>query len=76
MVLDEPSPVGASIEKVRQAMERTHRWAQRCLKAQKTGQQLFAIVQGGFSPELRRQSAEALAGMDFPLEINSVLWRE
>jgi queuine tRNA-ribosyltransferase len=66
MVLDEPSPVGASIEKVRQAMERTHRWAQRCLKAQKTGQQLFAIVQGGFSPELRRQSAEALAGMDFP----------
>src|SRR4029079_173818 len=27
---------------------------------------LFAIVQGGTDPELRRRSAEALIGMDFP----------
>jgi queuine tRNA-ribosyltransferase len=47
-------------------MERTHRWAARCLAAQKTSQLLFAIVQGGFSPELRRQSAGALLEMDFP----------
>jgi queuine tRNA-ribosyltransferase len=67
MVLDEPSPADAPLHRVEQAMRRTHRWAARCLKAHKrTDQQLFAIVQGGFSPELRRESAEYLASLDFP----------
>jgi queuine tRNA-ribosyltransferase len=66
MVLDEPSAVGSPPEKVRQALGRTHRWARRCLEAHRTEQQLFAIVQGGLSPELRRESALALAEMDFP----------
>lgn len=67
MVLDEPSPADAPQHRVKQAMARTHRWAERCLKAHKqTDQQLFAIVQGGFSPELRRESAEYLASLDFP----------
>jgi queuine tRNA-ribosyltransferase len=67
MVLDEPSPSDAPVPQVRQAMERTHRWAERCLVSHKrTDQQLFAIVQGGFSPELRRQSAEYLTSLDFP----------
>jgi len=66
MVLDEPSPVAAPLNKIRQAMERTHRWAARCLEAHRTQQQRFAIVQGGLSPEMRRQSAAALAAMDFP----------
>ena len=66
MVLDEPSPSDAPLPQVRQAMERTHRWAERCLKShERTDQQLFAIVQGGFSPELRRQSAEFLTSLDF-----------
>jgi queuine tRNA-ribosyltransferase len=66
MVLDEPSPVGAEPESVRRAMERTHRWAGRCKNALTSGQQMFAIVQGGLSPDMRRESAETLAGMGFP----------
>jgi len=67
MVLDEPSPVNAPIEKVFDAMERTHRWAERCLAAHnRKEQQLFAIVQGGFDGDLRRKSAEFLGAMGFP----------
>jgi queuine tRNA-ribosyltransferase len=67
MVLDECSAYGDSEEKVRQAMERTHRWAERCLKARRRNDQaLYAIVQGGTFPELRRQSAEYLTALDFP----------
>ena len=56
------------------AMERTHRWAKRCIDEHKrlgvseaTGEQqaLFAVVQGGAYEDLRKQSAETLGGMDF-----------
>jgi queuine tRNA-ribosyltransferase len=67
MVLDECTAYGDSKENVRQAMERTHRWAERCLRAHTgKGQALYAIVQGGMFPELRRQSAACLTQMDFP----------
>ena len=66
MVLDEPSPLGAEPGAVRQAMERTHRWAARCKDALTSEQQLFAIVQGGLSADMRRESAETLTGMGFP----------
>lgn len=50
-----------------QAMERTHRWAERCLEAKKRPDQaLFGIVQGGVFPDLRKRSAEFIAAMDFP----------
>jgi queuine tRNA-ribosyltransferase len=49
------------------ALDRTHRWAERCLAAQtRTDQALFGIVQGGVDPELRQQSCEFLTGLDFP----------
>lgn len=49
------------------ALERTHRWAERCLAAQtRTDQALFGIVQGGIDPDLRRQSCEFLTDLDFP----------
>jgi queuine tRNA-ribosyltransferase len=48
------------------ALARTHAWAQRCKAAQtRTDQALFGIVQGGIFPDLRRQSAEFLAGLAF-----------
>jgi len=66
MVLDVCSAYGDSFEKVQQAMEITHRWAERCYKAhQLQNQALYAIVQGGVFPELRRRSAEYLTTMDF-----------
>jgi queuine tRNA-ribosyltransferase len=50
-----------------EAMERTHRWAERCLQAKtRPDQALFGIVQGGIFPDLRQQSARVIASMDFP----------
>jgi len=50
-----------------QAMRRTHAWAERCLRAkQHPDQALFGIVQGGIFPDLRQQSAEFIASLDFP----------
>ncbi len=48
------------------AMERTHRWAERC-KAHhsREDQALFGIVQGAFFKDLRVESAKALRDMDF-----------
>jgi len=67
MALDECPAYDDSLEKVKQAMERTHRWAERCLRAKKRRDQaLYAIVQGGVFPELRRQSAEYLTSLGFP----------
>lgn len=43
------------------AVERTTRWAERCLAAQTPGQSLFGIVQGGTHVELRLAHAETLA---------------
>ena len=67
MALDECSAYDDSFEKVQTAMDRTHRWAERCQKAQKRHDQaLYAIVQGGVFPQLRRQSAEYLTSLGFP----------
>jgi queuine tRNA-ribosyltransferase len=53
-------------EKVAAATERTLRWAERCLESRtRSDQALFAIVQGGLSPELRRKSAHHLISLDF-----------
>lgn len=49
------------------AMERTHRWAERSLKAQtRTDQALFGIVQGGVQTDLRAESAKFIASLDTP----------
>jgi queuine tRNA-ribosyltransferase len=67
MAFDECCPYDAKPESVREAMNRTHRWAERCLKRHKRKDQLlFGIVQGGTSTEMRRESAEALVSLDFP----------
>jgi len=51
---------------VERAMQRTHAWAERCLRAQtRPDQALFGIVQGGIFPDLRDHSARAIAGMGF-----------
>ena len=66
MVLDECTGYGASEREVRRAMERTHRWARRCLEARtRPDQALFGIVQGGHDPALREQSAEAVTALGF-----------
>jgi len=67
MVLDECSAYGDAKEKIQKAMGRTHRWAERCLKAhQSKSQALYAILQGGMFPDLRKASADYLTQLDFP----------
>ena len=49
---------------VAEAMERTHRWAERSLAARgRPDQAVFGIVQGGVDPELRRASVAAIAAL-------------
>ena len=49
------------------ALNRTHAWAERCLTAKsRDDQALFGIVQGGVFSDLREQSAQFIAGLDFP----------
>jgi queuine tRNA-ribosyltransferase len=67
MTLDECPAHDASAAKVREAVDRTTRWAERCRKHHGSSNQLlFGIVQGGTSPELRQQSAKAITSLDFP----------
>ncbi|HTV24101.1 MAG TPA: tRNA guanosine(34) transglycosylase Tgt [Polyangiaceae bacterium] len=66
MVLDECIDSTSDEAATRAAMERTHRWALRSLRArQNPAQALFAIVQGGLSGELRRASAAFLTAHPF-----------
>jgi queuine tRNA-ribosyltransferase len=70
MQLDECTELPAERGTIERAMELSLRWAERARVAfdrmAQPGQALFAIVQGGTDAELRRRSAEALVGMDFP----------
>ncbi|MEB2323712.1 MAG: tRNA guanosine(34) transglycosylase Tgt [Sorangiineae bacterium] len=61
MQLDVCPPGGAPRSALVQAVERTTRWAERCLAARAPGQAVFGIIQGGTDPELRTAHAEALA---------------
>ncbi|MBI2847456.1 MAG: tRNA guanosine(34) transglycosylase Tgt [Chloroflexi bacterium] len=66
MALDECTPYGEDIGVFRQATERTHRWAERCLRAHRSRKQaLFGIVQGGTFPELRKESAHYVTSLGF-----------
>ena len=66
MVLDECPAHDDSFGEVQQAMTRTHQWAARCQKCHsRDDQALYAIIQGGVFPQLRRQSAEYLASLGF-----------
>ncbi|MDH5511550.1 MAG: tRNA guanosine(34) transglycosylase Tgt, partial [Nitrospinota bacterium] len=66
MALDQMALPQDGAGQTRQALERTTRWAERCLKARnRDDAALFGIVQGGFDPLLRRQSAEELVSLGF-----------
>jgi queuine tRNA-ribosyltransferase len=67
MVLDHVVALPAPDNEVREANERTVRWAARCRSAGKRADQAqFAIVQGGLSAAMRVECAEQLANLDFP----------
>lgn len=66
MVLDQCIPSTAPYEQAKAAMELTHRWAGRSLRARgDSPQALFGIVQGACHADLRKQSAEFLRELPF-----------
>lgn len=66
MVLDQCIPSTSDYATSQHAMELTHRWAERSLKARRdSNQAIFGIVQGALHKGLREQSAKALIQMDF-----------
>jgi queuine tRNA-ribosyltransferase len=65
MQLDVCPPGDAPRGEVALAVERTTRWAERCLAARRPEQAVFGIVQGGIHVDLRVRHAEALGAMPF-----------
>ncbi len=67
MVLDECVASTVDHQTAKLAMERTHRWAKRCLDAERDSakQKLFGIVQGACFSDLRRESAKVLTDLNF-----------
>jgi queuine tRNA-ribosyltransferase len=71
MAFDECAPWPCDEAYAMQALERTTRWAARCVDYFKehgdpARQALFGIVQGSTYPELRKLSARQLVDLDFP----------
>jgi len=67
---DEFTSPGAPEKRQQEVMERTHRWAKRCIDEHNTlgsagRQMLMGIVQGGRYEHLRTESARTIGGMDF-----------
>jgi queuine tRNA-ribosyltransferase len=67
---DECTSPRASYDYQREAMERTHRWAERSLVAhnrldKENKQALFGVVQGGRYEDLRKESAQVLSTLNF-----------
>lgn len=68
MAFDECAPYPADRQYVKNSLERTTRWLERCKAAHKypEKQALFGIVQGGMYKELREQSAREITAIDLP----------
>lgn len=82
MAFDECTPYPADRDYVKNSLERTTRWLERCKKyhdayatelggespvlGEGLNQSLFGIMQGGMYADLRRQSAEQIVEMDLP----------
>jgi len=66
MVLDECPPGDADRPTVQRAVDRTSRWAERCLaSARAPGQARFGIVQGGSYLDMRLAHLQSIASLPF-----------
>lgn len=68
MAFDECAPYPAERSYVKNSLERTTRWLQRCKDYHKDieRQSLFGIMQGGMYQDLRYESAQQIVEMDLP----------
>ena len=58
------SPI-ADYKYTKNSLLRTHKWAEECLRAKRSSQALFGIVQGGRYKDLRIESAKFISSLDF-----------
>lgn len=65
MVLDECLGIPTNKDKVWKSIELTERWAKRALKAKKTDNNLFGIVQGASFEDCRIESTQLLTALPF-----------
>ena len=69
MVLDDCPPANASLERVQESLERTHRWANDSLEKfeqeASNEQHLFGIIQGGLKEELRQISLDFIQDLSY-----------
>ena len=66
VAFDHPVYPSSSRAVVEDATERTHRWAERSLRAHtRSDQALFGVIQGGLEPDLRERSTRFIAGLPF-----------
>jgi len=66
MAFDECTPIDADKKYAKESMERTYKWALRCLNTHKRSDQLlFGIAQGGTYEDLRKKSARDIASLGF-----------
>ena len=72
LAFDECAPHPSTQEYTKEAMERTHEWALRSLKASQSEpfyhswkQALYGIIQGGVYKDLREESAKFISKLDF-----------
>jgi len=66
VAFDHPVYPSSRREVVEDATDRTHRWAERSLRAHKRPDQaLFGVIQGGLEPDLRERSTRFIAGLPF-----------
>lgn len=72
MTFDECTPDSADYKYTKEAMGRTHRWAQRCLEEHNKNtayhgykQFLFGIIQGANHEDLRKESAKYITDLNF-----------
>ncbi len=65
---DELPPYHMPPHKLKESLERTHRWEKRSLDvhlANRNNQALYAVIHGGLDPELRTKSCQYLTGLPF-----------
>lgn len=66
MALDDVVAPTTPVDRVEEAMERSVRWLDRCIKAHKNTdrQNLFGIIQGGVNDDMRRRCCEMMTKRD------------
>lgn len=69
MVLDDCAPHNSTPARIRESLDRTHRWAEisiRHWETMDTESQVFGIAQGAMDPTARIQSLEYIQSLPFP----------